>query len=105
MKSAIYIAKGSLNFSLGVGLSVLFISTMDDVIYGDFKRNIILPLHMVSVKGTTQDVKLLKDGTGKFVSKFKPSAIAPESAKDLLLKDSEYSTPEDHYFAHIQSKK
>ena len=50
-------------------------------------------------------MKLLSDGTGKFIKKFKPSAIAPESAKDLMLKDSEYSTPEDHYFAHIQSKK
>ena len=29
----------------------------------------------------------------------------PSNAKELLLKDAEYSTPQDHYFAHIQSKK
>lgn len=27
------------------------------------------------------------------------------SAKDLMMKDAEYSTPQDHYFAHVQSKK
>ena len=92
-------------------MSCLFIATMDDVIYGDLKRNVILPMQMVSVKGKAsgyelKDAQAVAQGTGKFLKAFKPHAIVPSNeAKDLLLRDAEYSTPQDHYFAHIQSKK
>ena len=47
----------------------------------------------------------MAENTGKFISKFKPLGLVPEDAKELLLKDAEYSTPQDHYFAHVQTKK
>ena len=91
-------AKGSIQLTTGIGLSCLFIATMDDFVYGDFKRNVIMPMQMIQVKSQTNgysaaDAQALAEGTGRFVKKFKPSAITPESAKELLLKDSEYSTP------------
>ena len=48
---------------------------MDDLIYGELKKNIIMPIKMVNVKGTTggyefQDLKLIADGTGKFFKTF-----------------------------------
>ena len=62
---------------------------------------------MVSVKGNydLNDAKTVASGTGKFLKSFQPKAIQPPAAKDLMLKDAEYSTPQDHYFAHISSKK
>jgi len=32
-------------------------------------------------------------GTGTFVSDMMPHGLAPMSAKDLMLKDADYSTP------------
>ena len=34
-----------------------------------------------------------------------PKSIIPQNAKDLMIKDSDYSTPQDHYFAYISRKK
>jgi len=34
-----------------------------------------------------------------------PARLGRMSAKDLILKDSDYSTPQDHYFAHLQKMK
>ena len=61
---------------------------------------------MVNLKGTSggyeyKDFKLIADGTGKFFKTFQPRGLTPDNAKDLLMKDAEYATPEDHYFAHL----
>ena len=107
MNQAAFVAKGTLKFSTGVFASILFVSNMDDFIYNDLKKNVILPAQMVSVKGNydLNDAKTVASGTGKFLKSFQPKAIQPPAAKDLMLKDAEYSTPQDHYFAHISSKK
>lgn len=34
-----------------------------------------------------------------------PLGLSRMNAKDLILKDSDYSTPQDHYFAHLQKMK
>jgi hypothetical protein len=34
-----------------------------------------------------------------------PHGLSRMSAKDLILKDSDYSTPQDHYFAHLLKMK
>lgn len=46
-------------------------------------------------------------GTGTFAYNMKPKGITfnQDSAKDLMLKDSDYSTPTDHYFSHLQKLK
>ena len=72
---------------------------MDDFVYGDFKRNVIMPFHMVQVKSqaaggySSEDATFMAEHAGKFVKKFKPLGLQSESAKDLMLKDAEYSTP------------
>ena len=32
----------------------------------------------------------------------RPHALIPSNAKDLMLKDADYSTPQDHYFNYTQ---
>lgn len=34
-----------------------------------------------------------------------PQGLGRMNAKDLILKDVDYSTPQDHYFAHLQRMK
>lgn len=34
-----------------------------------------------------------------------PHGLGRMSAKDLILKDADYSTPQDHYFAYLQKMK
>ena len=43
MNQAAFVAKGTLKFSTGVFASILFVSNMDDFIYNDLKKNVILP--------------------------------------------------------------
>ena len=110
MKQAVFVAKTSAKFSVGLGLSTLFISTMDDVIYANFRKNIIMPLQMVAVKGQAgsvqgADLKALGDGTQSFIKDMKPHALTPANAKELILKDADYSTPQDHYFGYVQRTK
>ena len=58
---------------------------------------------MVRVKGSAgtlqgSDMQVLGEGAGNFMSELKPHALAPNNAKELILKDADYSTPQDHYF-------
>jgi hypothetical protein len=48
----------------------------------------------------TEGVKELAKGTKSFVNEMKPHALMPNNAKDLILKDADYSTPQDHYFGY-----
>jgi len=43
-------------------------------------------------------------GTAKFITEMSPhrGAMGGDNAKALLLKDTDYSTPSDHYFAYLQ---
>ena len=42
----------------------------------------------------------VKNGAGEFVENMRPRSIMPINAKELMLKDADYSTPADHYFAY-----
>lgn len=46
-------------------------------------------------------------GTGRFLGEMMPrgAGITSEGAKALMLKDTDYSTPTDHYFSHLQRLK
>ena len=35
----------------------------------------------------------------------KPHALHRTNAKELILKDADYSTPQDHYFSYVAKKK
>ena len=80
---------------MGFGLSLVFAATMDDVIYADMKKNVIIPLQLARIRG---DVSLLTStagiqGTTSFVKHMMPHGLSSISAKDLMLKDADYSTP------------
>jgi hypothetical protein len=64
-------------FSLGLGMSVgaSFALTMDEVIYLQMRKNVIIPIQMVKFKRdsrvsdlTLDDIKEIGEGTGKFMS-------------------------------------
>lgn len=45
-------------------------------------------------------------GSAKFASEMKPAGIVGGGgAKALMLKDSDYSTPSDHYFSYTKKNK
>jgi len=76
----------------------MFIATMDDLIYGGLRKNIIMPVSMVSIKGSQgtvdrADIKTLGEGTKSFMREMSPHALTPSNAKELILKDADYSTP------------
>ena len=43
-------------------------------------------------------------GTSSFIAQFKPLAYQKISAKQLLIDDNDYSTPNDHLFAYLNKK-
>lgn len=47
------------------------------------------------------------EGVGSFLNEMQPrgAGITSEGAKALMLKDTDYSTPTDHYFAYLQRLK
>ena len=44
MRQAINIASTSAKFTVGIGVSTMFVATMDDVIYSNFRKNVIMPI-------------------------------------------------------------
>ena len=51
MKPLIYTAKSAFGVTFGLGCSIIFVATMDDLIYSNLKRQIILPLQLARIKG------------------------------------------------------
>ena len=105
-----HIAATSAKFTAGLGLTTVFVATMDDVIYSNFRKNVIMPFQMVLVRAPSgkvdqEDIKDVISGTSSFVNDMRPHAILPASAKELMMKDVDYSTPQDHYFAYTQRRR
>ena len=46
-------ASATAKFGCGAGISIMFVTTMDDMIYSNFRKNVIMPFQMVSVKGAS----------------------------------------------------
>ena len=80
-------------------MSIAFISLMDDVIYSQFRQGVVLPFQMVMLKRQEGNIDYLKDGgeltrgSLAFFGSFKPKGLFKGSAKELMLRDSDYSTP------------
>jgi len=54
---------------------------------------------MVNNESNAQLLQTTIQGTGRFIKEIAPKAgTMSTDAKDLLLKDVDYSTPTDHYF-------
>jgi hypothetical protein len=96
-------------FVSGTALGATFVVNMDDMIYGQFRRNVLLPIKQ-SFLGTTSkkldldDLFEISAGTATFVSQFKPHALGPSNAKSLLVNDQDYATPQDHYFGFLNKR-
>jgi hypothetical protein len=74
------------------------------------RKNVIIPIQMVKFKRdsrvsdlTLEDIKEIGEGTGKFMSQFKPLAVGNHQARELLVDDSNYSKPSDHYFTYLNT--
>jgi len=52
MKHALSATKTTVKCGVGLGFTTVFIATMDDVIYSNLRKNIIMPLQMVGLKGS-----------------------------------------------------
>jgi len=97
-----------IGIGLGFGTSVVFVNSMDDIIYANFRKNVILPFQLVSLSSnaTARNIAVTTiSGTGRFINEITPHSPMTSSAKELMLKDTDYSTPSDHYFAHLQRLK
>lgn len=96
-------------FVTGGMLSTGLVLNMDDLIYGQFRRNIILPMMNVLYPQNSgvslDDVIALGQGSRNFAAQFKPQAMGPTNVKALLMNDNDYSTPQDHYFGYINTRK
>jgi hypothetical protein len=92
-------AKATIGFATGVATGVTFVSFLDDLIYSDLRKNVFMSYKMVSMTGGSQSeikleqAKAVANGTAKFFEKIKPQAMTPGNAKELMLKDADYSTP------------
>jgi hypothetical protein len=85
-------------FAAGSLISVSFVCNMDDIIYGQFRRNIINPfrglIYKSEEKGVSlEDLMVLGEGTANFASQFKPHGLGRTNVKALLMNDENYSTP------------
>lgn len=97
-------------FIAGSALGAGFVCTMDDLIYTQLRRNIVLPFKQMIYGATSgkqvslDDLFELSSGTANFVSQFKPHALGRQNARALIVNDKEYATPNDHYFGYINKK-
>ena len=65
---------------------------------------------MATIRGSrgelaTGGFKDVASGAGSFLNEIKPHALIPTNAKELMLKDADYSTPQDHYFNYVHRNK
>lgn len=62
-----------------------------------------MPYQLAGIRGQGGMAQITETakGTSSFMSYMKPSGIRAGSAKDLMLKDADYSTPTDHYFSYL----
>lgn len=90
----------------GSAIGAGFICNMDDVIYNQLRRNVILPFKQTFFGSNKQNIDLddilkIGSGTANFVSQFKPHDLGRSNVKALLLNDQDYATPQEHYFGYI----
>jgi len=62
-------------------------------------------LQLARIRGDGSIAQETLKGTTRFIRDMSPLGLSRMNAKDLILKDSDYSTPQDHYFAHLQKMK
>ena len=98
--------KKGMNFTIGAGISTLFVLKMDDLIYYQIRRHLIHPIYVLTNQKeiSSNDIKDLGTGTRDLIQQFKPHGLQKVSAKKLLIDDKDYSTPSDHYFSFLNKR-
>lgn len=94
-------------FVTGTAIGTTFVCGMDDIIYGQLRRNVIIPVKSLFRPKQTIDIDDLftvGQGAANFASQFKPLALGPTNVKALLMNDNDYATPQDHYFGYINKR-
>ena len=69
-----------------------------------------MPFSMITIKGSLgtvdrADIEYVGQGAKAFMNDIKPHALGHTNAKELILKDADYSTPQDHYFMYVNRNK
>jgi hypothetical protein len=58
---------------VGFGLSSVFVATMDEMIYMNFKKNVIMPFEMARMSGSNTSIAAdTLVGTGRFLKEMVP---------------------------------
>ena len=99
-------AKKSAHLGVGLGLGAYGALKLDDMVYTQLKKHVILPFQVLanSQNIQTNDLKEIGVGTKTFIKQFKPLAMDKRNAKALMIDDGDYSTPQDHYFGYINKR-
>ncbi len=104
MKLAVKGVKGVLGVGIGLVSSTIFVTTMDDMVYANFRKHVVMPMQLARLNGdNTSVLQATVTGTARFLKDMQPlgPGLTSDNAKALLLKDTDYSTPSDHYFAYL----
>jgi len=84
-------------FLSGSALGAGFVCSMDDMIYGQLRLNMILPVKQLLTRNPSQinldEIMQVGTGTANFVSQFKPHGLGRTGVQALLLRDEDYATP------------
>ncbi len=94
-------------FTAGTAIGTSFVCGMDDLIYGQLRRNVVIPVKQLfqpRQQVNLDDLLVVGQGAANFASQFKPHALGPTNVKALLMNDNDYSTPQDHYFGYINKR-
>lgn len=87
--------KRVLSFSAGAALSTAFFIRMDDMVYQNLRKKVVMPIQVLtnSQNITVDDLQEVGTGSKQFLMSFKPHALQKTSAKKLLVDDTDYSQP------------
>jgi hypothetical protein len=98
--------KAGINISAGVGIGAFMALRMDDIMYTQVRRNVVVPFQILvnSQRIQQKDLIELGEGTKNLVYQMKPHALNKVSAKQLLVDDQDFSTPQDHYFSFLSQR-
>jgi len=89
-----FVVKRTLSFGAGGAIGAYAVLKMDDMMYTQLRRHVIVPFQVLknSEKISKDDLVEVGVGAKTFVGQFKPMATNRVSAKKLLMDDGDYST-------------
>jgi hypothetical protein len=52
MKQVVKGVKGTMGLGFGFACSAVFVMTMDELVYANFKKNVMMPFHLARLNGS-----------------------------------------------------